>query len=34
MEQFIEEYLQEANKEIERFNRELELKDQRDLFDP
>ncbi|XP_041928333.1 uncharacterized protein C20orf194 homolog isoform X3 [Alosa sapidissima] len=34
MEQFIDEYVQEANKEVERFNRELELQDQRDLFDP
>ncbi|KAJ8281465.1 hypothetical protein GJAV_G00068000 [Gymnothorax javanicus] len=34
MEQFIDEYVEEANKEIERFNRELELQGQPDLFDP
>ncbi|KAI1887390.1 hypothetical protein AGOR_G00189810 [Albula goreensis] len=34
MEQFIDEYVEEANKEIERFNRELELQGQADLFDP
>lgn len=34
MEQFIDEYVVEANKEVERFNRELELQGQPDLFDP
>ncbi|KAJ8389510.1 hypothetical protein AAFF_G00119000 [Aldrovandia affinis] len=34
MEQFIDEYVEEANKEIERFNRELELQGHADLFDP
>ncbi|XP_061101320.1 uncharacterized protein C20orf194 homolog isoform X1 [Conger conger] len=34
MEQFIDEYVEEANKEIERFNRELEQQGQPDLFDP
>ncbi|KAG5848195.1 hypothetical protein ANANG_G00095880 [Anguilla anguilla] len=34
MEQFIDEYVEEANKEVERFNRELELQGQPDLFDP
>ncbi|KAJ8336232.1 hypothetical protein SKAU_G00395750, partial [Synaphobranchus kaupii] len=34
MEQFIDEYVEEANKEIERFNHELELQGQPDLFDP
>lgn len=34
MDQFINEYIAEANKEIERFNRELELQGQPDLFDP
>ncbi|KAG9343991.1 hypothetical protein JZ751_012467, partial [Albula glossodonta] len=31
MEQFIDEYVEEVNKEIERFNRELELQGQADL---
>ncbi|XP_049918064.1 uncharacterized protein C20orf194 homolog [Epinephelus moara] len=34
MEEFITEYLTEANKEIELFNRQLELQGQPDLFDP
>ncbi|XP_071353876.1 dynein axonemal assembly factor 9 isoform X2 [Trachinotus anak] len=34
MEEFIEEYIAEANKEIEIFNRQLELQGQPDLFDP
>lgn len=34
MEEFIEEYIAEANKEIELFNRQLELQGQPDLFDP
>lgn len=34
MEEFIKEYLTEANKEIELFNRQLELQRQPDLFDP
>uniref|UniRef100_A0A7N8Y6W0 Dynein axonemal assembly factor 9 n=1 Tax=Mastacembelus armatus TaxID=205130 RepID=A0A7N8Y6W0_9TELE len=34
MEEFIEEYIVEANKEIELFNRQLELQGQPDLFDP
>uniref|UniRef100_A0A7N6BNY8 Uncharacterized protein n=1 Tax=Anabas testudineus TaxID=64144 RepID=A0A7N6BNY8_ANATE len=34
MEKFIEEYIAEANKEIELFNRQLELQGQPDLFDP
>lgn len=33
MDQFVEDYLQEANKEIERFNNEVELYTPRDLFD-
>uniref|UniRef100_A0A4W4GWS0 Uncharacterized protein n=3 Tax=Electrophorus electricus TaxID=8005 RepID=A0A4W4GWS0_ELEEL len=33
MDQFIEEYLQEANEEIECFNREVELHINADLFD-
>ncbi|KAI5108189.1 hypothetical protein C0J45_1783, partial [Silurus meridionalis] len=33
MDQFVEEYLQEANKEIERFNSEVDLYAPRDLFD-
>ncbi|KAK2852798.1 hypothetical protein Q7C36_007999 [Tachysurus vachellii] len=33
MDQFVEEYLQEANKEIECFNSELDLYAPRDLFD-
>ncbi|XP_020499013.2 uncharacterized protein C20orf194 homolog [Labrus bergylta] len=34
MEEFIKEYVTEANKEIELFNRQLELQGQSDLFDP
>lgn len=34
MEEFIKEYIAEANKEIEIFNRQLELQGQPDLFDP
>lgn len=34
MEEFITEYIAEANKEIELFNRQLELQEQPDLFDP
>lgn len=34
MDQFIEEYVQEANKEIERFNKEVDLLPHADLFDP
>ncbi|XP_070835102.1 dynein axonemal assembly factor 9 isoform X1 [Chaetodon trifascialis] len=34
MEEFIKEYISEANKEIELFNRQLELQGQPDLFDP
>ncbi|CAL1575573.1 unnamed protein product [Knipowitschia caucasica] len=34
MDQFIDEYIAEANKEIELFNRDLELHRQPDLFDP
>ncbi|XP_026134549.1 uncharacterized protein C20orf194 homolog isoform X2 [Carassius auratus] len=34
LDQFIDEYVQEANKEIERFNREVDLKPHADLFDP
>lgn len=34
MEEFIKEYITEANKEIELFNRQLELQEQPDLFDP
>ncbi|XP_030628226.1 dynein axonemal assembly factor 9 [Chanos chanos] len=34
MDQFIEEFVQEANKEIERYNREVDLNTQADLFDP
>ncbi|KAM8915794.1 dynein axonemal assembly factor 9 isoform 1-T1 [Spinachia spinachia] len=34
MEEFIQEYLAEANKEVELFNRQLELQGQPDLFDP
>ncbi|GAA6224863.1 uncharacterized protein C20orf194 homolog [Lates japonicus] len=34
MEEFIKEYIAEANKEIELFNRQLELQGQPDLFDP
>ncbi|XP_028994932.1 uncharacterized protein C20orf194 homolog [Betta splendens] len=34
MEEFIEDYITEANKEIELFNRQLELQGQPDLFDP
>ncbi|KAK7904154.1 hypothetical protein WMY93_016761 [Mugilogobius chulae] len=34
MDQFIDEYITEANKEIEHFNRELELHLEPDLFDP
>ncbi|KAI3367399.1 hypothetical protein L3Q82_026260, partial [Scortum barcoo] len=34
MEEFIKEYITEANKEIELFNRQLELQGQPDLFDP
>ncbi|XP_051507188.1 dynein axonemal assembly factor 9-like isoform X1 [Myxocyprinus asiaticus] len=34
MDQFIEEYVLEANKEIERFNREVDLQPHADLFDP
>ncbi|XP_023651405.1 dynein axonemal assembly factor 9 isoform X1 [Paramormyrops kingsleyae] len=34
MEEFIDEYLEEANKEIERFNHQLEQQCQGDLFDP
>ncbi|XP_031729028.1 dynein axonemal assembly factor 9 [Anarrhichthys ocellatus] len=34
MEEFIKEYLAEANKEVELFNRQLELQGQPDLFDP
>ncbi|KAM9477263.1 dynein axonemal assembly factor 9 [Clarias gariepinus] len=33
MDQFVEEYLQEANKEIEHFNNEVDLCAPRDLFD-
>ncbi|XP_076831783.1 dynein axonemal assembly factor 9 isoform X2 [Brachyhypopomus gauderio] len=33
MDQFIEEYLQEANEEIERFNRDVDLRISADLFD-
>ncbi|XP_035465310.1 dynein axonemal assembly factor 9 isoform X4 [Scophthalmus maximus] len=34
MEEFVNEYIAEANKEIELFNRQLELQGQPDLFDP
>uniref|UniRef100_A0A3Q3XGX3 Uncharacterized protein n=1 Tax=Mola mola TaxID=94237 RepID=A0A3Q3XGX3_MOLML len=34
MEEFIKEYITKANKEIELFNRQLELHEQPDLFDP
>lgn len=34
MEEFIKEYIAEANKEIEQFNCQLELQGQPDLFDP
>uniref|UniRef100_A0A3B4TB16 Dynein axonemal assembly factor 9 n=1 Tax=Seriola dumerili TaxID=41447 RepID=A0A3B4TB16_SERDU len=34
MEDFIKAYIAEANKEIEIFNRQLELQGQPDLFDP
>uniref|UniRef100_A0A3Q2T0H0 Dynein axonemal assembly factor 9 n=1 Tax=Fundulus heteroclitus TaxID=8078 RepID=A0A3Q2T0H0_FUNHE len=34
MEEFIKEYICEANKEIEQFNRQLEQQRQPDLFDP
>uniref|UniRef100_A0A673C454 Si:ch211-194c3.5 n=1 Tax=Sphaeramia orbicularis TaxID=375764 RepID=A0A673C454_9TELE len=34
MDEFINEYIAEANKEIELFNRQLELQGQPDLFDP
>ncbi|KAM3850599.1 dynein axonemal assembly factor 9 [Diretmus argenteus] len=34
MEEFIREYIAEANKEIETFNHQLELQHQPDLFDP
>lgn len=33
MDQFIEEYVQEANKEIDRFNKEVDLLPHADLFD-
>lgn len=33
MDQFVEEYLQEVNMEIERFNTEVDLYAPRDLFD-
>lgn len=33
MDQFIEEYLQEANKEIECFNREMDVHAHSDLFE-
>lgn len=34
MDEFIKEYVAEANKEIDVFNRQLELHGQPDLFDP
>lgn len=34
MEDFIGEYVAEANREVELFNRQLELQEQPDLFDP
>lgn len=34
MEDFIREYVAEANREVELFNRQLELQQQPDLFDP
>lgn len=34
MEEFIKEYIAEANQEIELFNRQLDLQEQPDLFDP
>ncbi|XP_015199322.2 dynein axonemal assembly factor 9 [Lepisosteus oculatus] len=34
MEQFIDEYVEEVNKDIERYNRELEQQGYMDLFDP
>lgn len=34
MEEFIKDYITEANKDIELFNRQLELQGQPDLFDP
>lgn len=34
IDQFIDEYITEVNQEIERFNRELDLHKQPDLFDP
>lgn len=34
MEDFITEYVAEANREVELFNRQLELQEQSDLFDP
>lgn len=34
MEEFIKEYIAEANKEIEQFNCQLELQGQPDLFEP
>lgn len=34
MDQFIDQYVHNANKEIERFNREVDLQPHADLFDP
>lgn len=34
MDEFIREYVAEANQEIELFNRRLELQERADLFDP
>ncbi|XP_058470731.1 uncharacterized protein C20orf194 homolog [Solea solea] len=34
MEEFLKEYVAEANRDIELFNRQLELQEQPDLFDP
>uniref|UniRef100_A0A3B4ZAT7 Uncharacterized protein n=1 Tax=Stegastes partitus TaxID=144197 RepID=A0A3B4ZAT7_9TELE len=34
MDEFIKEYIAEANKHVEHFNRQLELQQQPDLFDP
>lgn len=34
MEEFIKEYISEANEEIEQFNRQLELQEEPDLFGP
>lgn len=33
MDQFMNDYVEEANREIERYNRELEQQEYRDLFE-